>query len=197
MGRLIVIEPHADDVFISLGGHIESMWESYEILIVTVFCDPKREQEAKDYAEIMGCENVCLCAAGHRDMKEEGEGRNIPELQEYLEEAGEGEIIGPLGLQHPDHKSVRTTLDWFRTQREILGVYCDIPYYTKLLNQSEAFSEMSGREVKSVLTPGKRKWRHREIFKSQAKFFHFNPLWEHKIPEIVLSATKNPPVKAG
>jgi LmbE family N-acetylglucosaminyl deacetylase len=170
---IIVVEPHADDAFISLGGHIEA-WaaQGCEVTIVTVYAeDTRRAAEAERYAHAVGAKWVGLAY---------DEGEQVPPFSAW--EVGDvlDRVIFPLGIQHPDHIRVR------QLAPPGAEFYAEIPYYTKQKNQTEVDDKIRGRAIESILTPHGRKFRHIPIFQSQSKFFYFNPAESLKAPEIIL-----------
>ncbi|MEK0326123.1 MAG: hypothetical protein QQN63_10515 [Nitrosopumilus sp.] len=177
--RIVVVEPHPDDAFLSLGWHIEKLWKDDSVIIVTVYADEKREREAGVYADAVGAESVCL---GLEESRMSSIGRICPIelLRAILAGLEWDHIVFPLGLQHPDHQRVAVS----RFPGSLR--YLDSPYLAKL-KMAEALSRKAeGMYLYSICFPPKRKWRHVPIFKSQSKFFHFNPMADFKIPEIIL-----------
>lgn len=158
---LLVVEPHADDAFLSLGGHIEE-WrkEGREVKILTVFSGTrKRANDAQAYATAVG---AAWEGWGYR----EGEPlpRDLPALPV------DSQVILPLALTHPEHIAVRERLeqlgDWY---------YLDQPYGSIQKNGRKASELLLSKQVVSFRHPGIRKYRHIPLFKDQAKFYHFNP----------------------
>lgn len=165
---ILVVEPHSDDAFLSLGWHLEKLWKDKERTILTVFCDKKRAKESSEYAHRIGCNSICLMAE---------QGGEIPERA-----AGNYDVaIFPLGLQHEDHLRVR------KLAPNDAMFYLDTPYQTKQMNAEALTEAVTGHTLVSIAYPHKMKWRRKEIFKSQAKFFHFNPMQDYKVPEIIVS----------
>lgn len=180
--RIIVVEPHPDDAFLSLGWHLEHVWRDEERLIVTVYADMVRAAEGLAYANAIGAGYECL---GLREsgMESGGQVRKVPELVDCLADlraVGWDRICFPLGLQHPDHLrvSISRPADALR--------YVDTPYQTKQKLAGVLADKTEGMEIRSMYYPGAAKWRRVPIFKSQAKFFHFNPMKDLRIPEILL-----------
>lgn len=152
----VVVEPHADDAFLSLGAHIEHWVKAsgHFVTIVTMrgFMDndhPKRHEDARNYAAAVGAEWV-----------ERGLNEKMPP----------GQLILPLAFRHPDHETVRLHLE-----RKDSWYYVDQPYAIVQKNGDELNRKLEGRRIISYKKPHARKYRHIPLFKHQAKFFHYNP----------------------
>lgn len=184
----VVIEPHADDGFLSLGGHMkEWVRDGYKVLLVTVYGSEKRMNESAAYAEKIGADHhaVGIPESGSMEvLRPEARLRDDrPEIVKLSPLLNNSEIYIPVGLQHVEHKEVRR---YFSKGRDPF-YYLEIPYYVKPSNQSEVGEEIDGMKVDSVFRPHASKWSAYELFKSQAKFFHFNPVRDfYNVPEIVL-----------
>lgn len=182
--RILVVEPHPDDAFLSLGWHLEHLWKNDERCILTVYADAKRTKEAEAYAKAIGARSEVI---GLEESKMNGGKRvtEVVELAEYLEELENqhwDKIFFPVGLQHPDHLSVAAT--------RLPGCYryLDTPYQTKQKLAEILLEKVEGWTVDSILFPSSRKWRHEEVFKSQSRFFYYNSkLKESLLPEIVFA----------
>lgn len=169
----IVIEPHADDAFLSMGQHLED-WikEGYKCYIITVFSGTrKRAVDAESYAKAIGAEWV---GWGYIEEHEIPWGHlriRLQELDEYLQTTGFDSInpYVPLSITHPEHSRVRKELELFSH-----GLYVDQPYAITQKNAPIVTELMKGRTVLSYKHPGKRKYRHIPLFKDQSKFFYFN-----------------------
>jgi hypothetical protein len=159
MTCFVVLEPHADDAFLSLGGHIEQ-WVKYghPVRIVTV-CSAtrKRARDAEDYARAVGASWVGL-----------GYDEGLSEFTMTRFDLTGGVLIVPLGIQNHDHIVIANAFP-----RRICR-YLDTPYHIVQKNGPEICSALEGRQVYSFLKPPARKWRHIPLFKDQAKFFHYN-----------------------
>ena len=178
--KILVVEPHCDDAFLSLGWHLQHIWKEHERVILTVFSDKKRDEEATAYAEAIGATSISLCL---QETPMEGSlvKRLIPEVRLKLAEIEFDQVYFPLGLQHPDH--INTAFS------RLAGAfrYLDTPYQAKQKLSEELIQKSKGMEIQSICFPPKNKWKHIPLFKSQSKFFHFNQdLKESKLPEIVL-----------
>jgi len=144
--NLVIVEPHADDAFLSLHDHIlEWVREGNHVCIVTPSSEPRRMREAEAYARKVGA-----------DWMEFKSGDILPT----------GQLVLPLGIKHPDHTRVRRTFDapaaWF---------YLDMPYALVQRDGDLVASAMRGLEVVSFLKPHGRKWQDLKIFESQSSYF--------------------------
>lgn len=193
MNRHIVIEPHADDAFLSLGGHIE-MWTKKtpgaRVTIVTVYSGTrKRERDAAAYAEAVGAAWLGLGAEepdvdGRKAMRALAAWRyDPPPKGDTLD------VYIPLAFANPEHAHVRTAVEGRLAD---LGLppplyYLDQPYASVQANGDDAQGTLFDTVVVSYLRPPARKYRHIPLFKDQAKFFHFNPAGklQHNIELIV------------
>jgi hypothetical protein len=191
---VVVVEPHADDAYLSCHQHI-SDWIKQDIYvaIVTVFSGTrKRARDGANYAEAVGSEWIGLgfdefAPEEIRDsyLKKPFDPTIINGIVPMYEEE-DIRVIGPLGIQNPDHKNVNI---WLKDSLASLEYYVEIPYYTKLKNNDEVNSLMTGKKVVSIRKPRHYKGdeKYWQSFKDQAKFFHFNPPESYVgIPEIIL-----------
>lgn len=186
--KIVVVEPHPDDAFLSLGWHLETLWRDHERMIITVFADEKRGKEAERYAAEIGASHYCLgLPESNMNSPTEKGVKPIPELKELLKNDGIVDadlFLFPLGLQHPDH--IRTAVS--RPANALR--YLDTPYQTKQKLGNELRRKCEGMEIYSLAFPSKKKWKHAELFKTQAKFFYFNKdLLIGDLPEIILCRT--------
>jgi hypothetical protein len=163
--KICIIEPHADDAFLSVGGHIETVWKEDDVIIVTVFSGTrKRAHDARDYAEAVKSSWMGLGWV-------EGEGIDLslsaplPKVDRY---------ILPLGVQHPEHILVRSEIERVFPEN-IYEYYVDQPYAQKVSNSKDVTNRLQGMCLTSHVRPNARKYRHIPLFKDQAKFFHYNP----------------------
>lgn len=171
----IIVEPHADDAYLSLHTHIKSWISSGDkVKIVTVFsATRKRSVDAHNYACSVGADWVGL----RRDEGTCRDGDDVLDLDLAIPmNFGDAEPVQfylPLGLQNPDHKDVRIAAD-----REIESpiYYAEIPYYTKKKNKEEFLAAVEGMQIHSVeALPGmKAREKYWKCFKDQSKFFYFN-----------------------
>jgi hypothetical protein len=163
-----IIEPHADDAFLSLGKHIED-WvkEGHKVTIVTVFSGTrKRAIDAGTYAMKVGTAWIGLGYV-------EGIGETLPDF----EFSWEGQLVLPLALTHWEHKLVREVFEGSPKQSIMYPYwfYLDQPYANMQKNSAVTTDLLTDMKIVSYKKPGLRKYRHCPIFKDQAKFFHFNP----------------------
>jgi len=172
--HLLIVEPHADDAYLSLHEHI-LRWRlgGYAITILTVqSAVENRAEEAKAYAGAVGVEWAGL-------------GYDYGALPDEIDLSPYDPtlIVGPFGIQHPDHIRIREIL-----HPDLL--YFDIPYYRKQKNQAALNEQFTNLELHSLYTPSPSK-RHKKYwgcFTSQNKFFYFNPPRElARIPEILVA----------
>ena len=148
----IVIEPHADDAYLSMDAHIR-MWGKLGDLVTILTVEPtsRRLAEAAAYAKSVGA--------------------SWWPYEEWCAAPTPGRQIFPLGIQNPDHKAVREQLApqgaWF---------YVDQPYARIQKNAAEVTELLLHLHCVSYLQPGAAKCKGFEYFKTQAKFFHYNPM---------------------
>jgi len=183
---IVVIEPHPDDAFLSLGHHIEKIWRDREVRIVSVYSNERRGREAGEFADAVGASSSVI-GLTETNMAGELSRRLETSLREPLEALSNSIVVCPIGLQHPDHLRVRNSVDEYVSKGTEVWYYLDTPYQTKQKLSEELREATTGMTVVSIAYPGARKWRHVSIFKSQAKFFHFNPMKDLRIPETVLT----------
>lgn len=180
--RIVVVEPHVDDAFLSLGWHLERLWAEFDRTIITVYSDPARDKEAVEYAAAVGAKSVSL-GLSESPMQSNCRPQTINALRSELDDlklTPDDRVYFPLGLQHPDHLSVAAT-------RPVGAMrYIDTPYQLKQKLSDSLLDRCEGMRLASICYPPKLKWRHVPIFKSQAKFFHFNPMHDLRLAEIVL-----------
>lgn len=167
---IAVIEPHADDAFLSLGGHLR-LWraEGRPVVIVTVFGSPERTGEAASYAAALGADHVGC------GLPEGGGGNGtdwlteIPgSVREALGRIGDGEALWPLGIHHPEHRALgEVAPEW-------ADRYVELPYSIVTANAEETTSALAGRAVRSWLRPTAAKYRDASHFKSQSRFMYYN-----------------------
>lgn len=190
--NILVVEPHADDAFLSLGGHIEK-WvkEGWDVTIATVYSGTKnRGAEAKAYADAVGASWFGMDAEEVRprvDNPPEAE-TACDQLRKLILMMGVAELYIPVGIRHPEHRAVRKHLsgEWYKGNRFL---YFEQPYSVVSTNHEELMGQIEGRRIASYMKPNIRKWRHIPIFKSQSKFFHFNPAEDlHRTFEMTVQA---------
>lgn len=183
-----LVEPHADDVFLSLHAHITGPWKSRPLTIVTVYAEPDRKKEAEEYASSVGCHHVCLSLPEVGGITNQTE-RYCPPWEEWgsygMPEVRRGDVlVFPVGLQHPDHLALAGIVP------DIVGCtiwrYLDCPYYAKLKLREEVATKCSSLTVLSLMWARKDKWKKVQIFKSQGKYFYYNPPESLPLMELVL-----------
>lgn len=179
--KRVIVEPHPDDAFLSLGGHIEKIWNESENLIVSVYADQRRSEESRKFADAVGAGYLSL---GLEQSKMLGKRGSPIEPGLNVKLAGlECDILYlPVGLQHPDHLRVS------RVKKPDCKIryYVDTPYQLKQKNREEISKRIEGMQIDSIYYPSARKYRHSKLYKSQAKFFHFNPIEKLRTHEMVL-----------
>jgi hypothetical protein len=168
----IIFEPHADDAFLSLGGHIER-WkkEGDSIRIVTVYSGTRRRKEdACAYARAVGAQWTGM------EVVEGGKSNPQPLPSEIFSPycvLTEGEFYVPLGFAHPEHDIVRRAVE--EAQLSLLFYYLDQPYAMAHKNSEGVADAARDLSVISYLRPHSNKYRHCPLFRDQAKFFFYNP----------------------
>lgn len=177
MPHYLVVEPHADDAFLSLGGHIEKWIKSGDqVTIATIYSGTrKRGSDALAYAEAVGAEWMGLgCVEGKTRLEDpEAVAKACRDLRVSIKMLGcFDEIILPLGISHDDHRAVREEME---VVKEVCWYYFDQPYCVVSTNLDEVLKKARGMMIESYMKPHLRKYRHIPLFKDQAKFFHFNP----------------------
>lgn len=170
---ICVIEPHADDAFLSLGGHIEQWTKESPVTVVTVYSGTrKRARDAEAYARAVKAHWLGLeCEEGCEPAKVRNALQGWLLSQDYYRQ-----YILPVGVSHPEHKVVRDAAERFLPNiRAEVSYYLDQPY-ASMPKHSEAVSDAAHfMKLSSWLKPHARKYRHIPLFRDQAKFFHFNP----------------------
>lgn len=166
---IVVVEPHADDAWLSLGAHIaEWVADGQTVRIVTVYGDPIRNAEAAAYAEWVGAEHLALARPEAGAGLAVGWSTELPPSTLSAAVSGAQRVIGPLGLQHPEHRAVAAILPPAAER------YVELPYYRKQGNAPELRSLSAGRPVASMLPRPARANSPSSIFRSQAMFWRFN-----------------------
>lgn len=171
---IVVVEPHADDAFLSLDGHIDR-WNKMRIpvMIWTIASGTrKRAEDARTYA---GLKRARWEGAGLKDTE-----ITVDAVTDWLEEAiltimdrHPPLFVVPLGIQNADHKAVRQAFE--EADGLALQYYLDQPYASLCKNSTEVEAAAYGKRVNSWIRPRATKYRHIPVFKDQAKFFYYNP----------------------
>ncbi len=160
-----IIEPHADDAFLSLHAHITA-WvaEKIPVSLVTVYGDHVRNSEAAQYAERIGAGHIALQIQERTILKMAP--ISIAPLADWPISVGvDDRFIFPLGLAHPEHLETRKHAPnggW---------LYVDIPYQARLSVAEELQSKLIGRRLISVRYPTRAKQEFIGVFGSQTSFF--------------------------
>lgn len=167
---IAIIEPHADDAFLSLGGHIEywTMKQRRSVLIVTIFSGTrKRANDARAYANAVG---AMWAGANLVEDKTKDQSWEIKDYLRGLDLLFDiDRYIYPLGILHPEHRIIADLCPESALQ------YMDQPYASMPKNDKEVNDALRGRRIHSFMKPNARKYRHIPLFKDQSKFFYFNP----------------------
>jgi hypothetical protein len=179
---LWIVEPHVDDAFLSMHSHMKHWIKSgRNVGILTVFSTSLRDKEGEEYAKSIGASHRSLTIKeGMKGLN--GSSPNIPPVDDWCIDISAGDrMVFPIGLQHPDHIRVRDAAPdnaWY---------YLDTPYQAKQKLGEDLLSKIVGMRILSIIYPHANKWKSIPIFKSQAKFFHFNPAEKMlRIPEILV-----------
>lgn len=176
---IVVVEPHADDAFLSLHGHLWRWRREEEATrIVTVYGNARRMREAAEYAKAVGAEHVAI------GVPETGLGNAVEWEAEPLPDftdAIEGDtFVWPLGLKHPEHRAVVALArpgDWH---------YVEQPYAGVMANEPEVNRLLAGRSIVSWHRPHGRKRNAAAIFRSQSMFMHRNLDRALGAPEVIV-----------
>lgn len=184
---ITIIEPHADDAFLSLGSHIEA-WRRLrqQVAIVTVFSGTRRRgDDAQRYARAVGAEWLGLGAREPDDGGRRGDGaRALAGLPRGYRGASGVTVLVPLAIAHPEHVEVRRAA-------EDLGLcpwyYLDQPYAATQKHGEHTSLLLGGKVVCSFRPGSRRKYRHIPLFRDQGRFFHYNPVERlERLPELIV-----------
>lgn len=170
----VVVEPHADDAFLSVGSHIERWVKTGNpVRIVTLFPVERGSlRDARDYAALVGAVWNGLELPGAGEPISDAVARAV---RNYCPKGSQW--ILPLGVapveQNPhtrDHEDVRARFEtpgcWY---------YVDQPYAIIQKHSERVTEKLKDMRMVSYIKPGANKWKRGvPIFRSQAKFFHFN-----------------------
>lgn len=167
---VLVVEPHSDDAFLSLGGHIERWRDAgARVGILTVYAaDRRRANEAVVYADEVGAEWWGLTNVEGRYGTRSGV--DVAPAPTIETPDGFDVEVWPLGIRHPEHRAVAALAPTSARR------YLDQPYEVTQANGDEVARKIIGRSIESWVRPGARKYRHTAIFKSQSLFFRNNPV---------------------
>lgn len=187
---ITVVEPHADDAYLSLHDHIRHWVKGgVEVRVITVFADRKRAPEGREYAALLGAAHEWSGIEGqvHLGETETNIGPLIRQVMDHVlpKLRKDSPVILPLGIQHPEHLATRNALD----AGARAYYYMEIPYAQKRKNQESVAALVAGLPLFSLRYPDATKAQAKfwGIFRTQAKFFHFNPMADlRRFPEIIL-----------
>jgi hypothetical protein len=165
---VVVVEPHADDAFLSLGGHlVEWVKRRVGVTICTVYSGTRRRgYDAGAYAAHIGADWIGLGWV-------EGDSMDGPVLPRLLEPGDIDDLPGvpilPLGLRHVEHLAVANA--------RLPGglAYVDQPYASKPTMAGLVTARLRGAEVVSWCRPRASKYGAARLFKDQARYFYMNP----------------------
>ena len=126
---ITVIEPHADDAFLSAHGHIQQwLKQGHDVRIMTVERDARRLAEGERYAEKVGAKYVTDPV---------------------------GQLVLPLGINHRDHVAARrqfeTAESWFYLDMHYALVQRNAELVTRLMQGMEIVSFMKPHARKWTL----------------------------------------------
>lgn len=169
---MLIVEPHADDAFLSMGGLIERFRDKIHFIMTVYSGTRKRGEDAKRYADAVGVPWIGLGfeeSGGFMDKPAAlvDEAKVAEQIAGYFDP-----IVLPLGIgQHPEHLYIR---ELFEKSGNKKFYYVDQPYASKLKWQDDLLLRTINKKVIWCMRPGARKFRHIPLFKDQAKFFYFN-----------------------
>jgi hypothetical protein len=180
----MIVEPHADDAYLSLHHHIKRWVKTDIVVIVTVFGGTrKRKEDAIRYADSVGAIAEVLPNVEGGPIADVNRQNLVPV---NFDEEQEVEWYFPLGIQHPEHKEVRLIGDDFASP----NFYAEIPYYGKKINEEDFINQQTGLSLISCTTGTALKGdeKYWKCFKDQSKFFFYNPPagWM-KTPELIFT----------
>ncbi|HTS23007.1 MAG TPA: hypothetical protein VMN79_14475 [Casimicrobiaceae bacterium] len=179
--RTLIVEPHADDAFLSLGHTLCTRAPSEEVAVLTLYVqDARRIDEGGAYAKSIGAKGYFYAPSPERIAEA---------LESTLRQFAPDLVLSPFGIQHPDHLAARACVDARGFPR--VRYYLDVPYYVRPKNAAaiQAALAQCAYRVVSIGSPQPEKWKALPIFQSQAKFFRLNPPETLRAPEIVLERT--------
>ncbi len=177
-GPTWVVEPHADDAYLSLGWHLAAWAHTVPVTIVTVFSGTRnRAADALRYACRIGAEWVGLGLVEGDSIDAPCE----PFTAEWFEGlGGPGDTwVWPLGLRHREHRAVAAA----RPPGAL--AYLDQPYSLVVRNAAEVAAALAGRTVVSYVHPPARKWHANDLFKDQRLYFHRHAEQLPRCPEML------------
>ena len=136
-----------------------------EVTIVTVYGNAQRLTEAATYANYIGARHRAIGMPENDRGLEQDYETELP--SGILDDLG-GIVIGPAGLQHPEHRAVARALP--------VGIlrYVELPYSRKQSLAPEVTRVLTGHQIVSWLPRSAKANAASSIFKSQAQFWRFN-----------------------
>lgn len=165
-GPTWVIEPHADDAYLSLGWHLVAWARTVPVTIVTVYSATRhRRADALRYADHVGADWVGLGRTEGGSIDTEAAPFTAHDFEGLGDRPGET-TVWPLGLRHGEHVAVAAA-----RPRGALA-YLDQPYATVGRNADAVQAALAGRQVVSYCHPPARKWKANVLFKDQRLYFH-------------------------
>lgn len=194
---IVVVEPHADDAYLSMHQHmVDWIKEGKKVIILTVFSGTrKRARDGQAYADAIGAQwdGLGFVEGGDADPFEGKTFDPKPGMLGMLYGDSAAHVVCPIGIQHPEHKAVRQWVEaGFKHHEHQLLFYAEIPYYSKLKNQEDANQGLHGMQIFSIKKPKhyKADEKYWKCFKDQSKFFHFNPAEGFKdVVEMIVEST--------
>jgi len=186
----LFIEPHSDDIFLSLG-YIVSKYKFHK-KIITIYGSGKRINEAKKYAYKIGAEHESYGINGKGDNGNTIYNTHI-NSNLFIKYAKESKVFCPFGLQHPEHIAVRIAVEQYFLQENI-NYYLDMPYAMKIKNSEYINKQLETQKylLSYMIKPPATKYNHIPIFRTQSMFFYYNNKDILKFnPEIILRKVDN------
>src|SRR3954469_17785303 len=97
--NILVVEPHADDAFLSMGWHLRCLWRRHNRTLLTVFIDSlARAPESARYARMIGASHKSLNILGEK-LDSQKCPAEVPRLVPHLTDPHWDRVVVPLGLQ--------------------------------------------------------------------------------------------------
>jgi hypothetical protein len=186
-GYVVVVEPHADDAYLSLHDTMRAWIKTGRVVeIHTVYGGTRhRGNDAVSYATAIGARwSTSGLVEASRGTKVDYEAPT-PTLDLPLFSLAadrDTTVVWPLGLRHPEHRAVASLAAAADLR------YVEIPYQRVSTNRVELLDALAGREVVSYRWPhaSKHDARWRSLFADQATFFHYNPPERLAAPELIV-----------
>jgi hypothetical protein len=176
-GPIFVVEPHADDAFLSLGSSIAGwIGAGRAVTVVTVFFpDTERGDEGRAWADRVGAHWIGF-GYGRREVK-----RGLPRPLLPPEAMAPGATrIWPVGFGNAHHELVR----------ECAGPgelhYIDTPYQQVARLADDCRRALRGSTIEWWHTPERAKWEGSACFPSQSGLFTMFDESIRFLPEILV-----------